>query len=988
MKTYLSILILAISLSLSAQSSYEEAIQMGDRAFMEARYADALQKYRAAQAFEPAKQSIVDSKIYLIFEAIGNQKREAEEARIQAAESERLARRSLAAMEKAKEESEQQRRIAEEARRAAFLANAKLKKIMGDAFHFYDNKVALVPQQKDRSLDRYCLIDTSGNLIVDYRYSEVSPFKAETALAKVKYRDSYYLLDTLGNEYLLAESLGELTDSTEALDLSNKDLISFPSEILWYRNLKILLINGNQISSIPDSLSNLVLLQWLDMSSNQLEELPNDLTSLKRLTFLDVSQNKLSGTDFDIGLFDDLQYLSLANNQLGLLPESIGQLPNLQLLDLSNNKLTGEIPNFEKLGNLKSISLNGNSLSLQGDLPGVPESLKQAIARQHLVRKKGGPDGNGSAQSEHAYQDWLDQTGLGAYLKVQEVGIENDRTNLYLAIPFERVDSVAAVWRKLQETYFARTFQSLPEALFENMLRIFGLSAESSTVQLYDTYDLTRPVLFFTGIYADEEQIKIDSSNVKGLPINLGNLKIEIESFATTEAIYALDRPSTFISYLEQFMEAYIGAANCFNPTWHLVTGKGKTSLYKISPECLSSFLDSHPDYCTALERVGANCSADPIPLELCLLVSLDEESMSIRVEAFGKRAGENYDWLGTEFSVFSRQFTQRFIQDFNEFLLQEKTKGKSFAKSEVKKTKVIYVKEGAQGNGTSWDNALGNLQNALGIAKKGDQIWVARGTYYPTNGNGRNVSFVIPDGVQVYGGFVGTEEDISQRDLNKNKSILSGEIGTPSSDDNSFSVVYTEGVGNTTIVDGVTITGGVANGFTVNGDLTFSGAGWFNDASRNDSSPTIRNCTFVNNYAREGGAFYNYGNGHATNPSISHCSFLGNKADFDGGGIFNFALNSSCRPKIARCNFENNRATYGAAILNKAVNGKLVTTITNSVFASNSSILEGVIYNSIEGRGQSESKITGSQFMDNNAKEIQTTNTLKGQGGQVLRSN
>ena len=43
-------------------------------------------------------------------------------------------------------------------------------------------------------------------------------------------------------------------------------------------------------------------------------------------------------------------------------------------------------------------------------------------------------------------------------------------------------------------------------------------------------------------------------------------------------------------------------------------------------------------------------------------------------------------------------------------------------------------------------------------------QIWVAKGTYTPTTGTDRNASFVLRNGFTVYGGFAGTETQLSQR--------------------------------------------------------------------------------------------------------------------------------------------------------------------------------------------------------------------------------
>ena len=72
----------------------------------------------------------------------------------------------------------------------------------------------------------------------------------------------------------------------------------------------------------------------------------------------------------------------------------------------------------------------------------------------------------------------------------------------------------------------------------------------------------------------------------------------------------------------------------------------------------------------------------------------------------------------------------------------------------------MIYVDKDATGsdNGTSWTNAYVDLQDALAAATNGDEIWVAQGVYKPTTTTDRDIAFVIPDGVSLYGGFSGSE--------------------------------------------------------------------------------------------------------------------------------------------------------------------------------------------------------------------------------------
>ncbi|NJK83302.1 MAG: hypothetical protein HC912_05270 [Saprospiraceae bacterium] len=106
---------------------------------------------------------------------------------------------------------------------------------------------------------------------------------------------------------------------------------------------------------------------------------------------------------------------------------------------------------------------------------------------------------------------------------------------------------------------------------------------------------------------------------------------------------------------------------------------------------------------------------------------------------------------------------------------------------------KTIFVKENAMGDGSSWQSPLGDLSEALYIADFGDQIWIAKGTYYPTSDNDRTIYFQIVDGVELYGGFVGTETKVQERNWIKNVTILSGDIGRKNTtEDNSYTVIYT----------------------------------------------------------------------------------------------------------------------------------------------------------------------------------------------------
>lgn len=166
---------------------------------------------------------------------------------------------------------------------------------------------------------------------------------------------------------------------------------------------------------------------------------------------------------------------------------------------------------------------------------------------------------------------------------------------------------------------------------------------------------------------------------------------------------------------------------------------------------------------------------------------------------------------------------------------------------------KIIYVKTPANGgsdsnDGLTWGTAKATISGANSISTKGDVIFVQYGKYYVetyrTAGVNNTRSFIINDGVNVYGGFYGTELSPDERamttitetldnpyglytydilspvnittfsgeingDLTVNNSITYGNRLTgASTTNNALNVIYFTG-SSTTIIDGITIIGG-----------------------------------------------------------------------------------------------------------------------------------------------------------------------------------
>lgn len=291
-----------------------------------------------------------------------------------------------------------------------------------------------------------------------------------------------------------------------------------------------------------------------------------------------------------------------------------------------------------------------------------------------------------------------------------------------------------------------------------------------------------------------------------------------------------------------------------------------------------------------------------------------------------------------------------------------------------------IYVNQNASCNpcdGSSWDMAFTDLQEALAVADQSQAIWVAQGTYKP-HPTDRTIAFNLSNGLKIYGGFSGTESILDQRDIEAFPTILSGDLNDNdgidflNNEENSHTIIYTQQVSELTIVDGFTIKGGNANDFTSPSPQHRSGGGWYNDipwGTYGTSSPTIRNCTFESNFAHmSGGGLFNSGSVGESYTRLFNCTFKNNKASI-GGGIYNEANNGVANIDVINCYFiENEAIETGGGMYNFALNnGDVSPNITNTVFFKNEAYSAAGFY-SLVIVGTAFSTLTNCTFYANNA--------------------
>ena len=288
--------------------------------------------------------------------------------------------------------------------------------------------------------------------------------------------------------------------------------------------------------------------------------------------------------------------------------------------------------------------------------------------------------------------------------------------------------------------------------------------------------------------------------------------------------------------------------------------------------------------------------------------------------------------------------------------------------------------------DGLSWENAI-TLENALSLAKAGDEIWVKgyediTGHIYKAPEGG----FVLPSGVGMYGGFAGDETiknnlptgrhkyqmkyqtalvgDINTNDQASQQLIIYPE-NTTRSDNATHVLTLQMGVtqdntndGNKpTIVSGFLIAAGNAKGVNTSANGRGGGIYVVNNSNDNNASSRhfrISQCNFANNYGMRGGAIYV--DNSCTNPqsAISYCSFFDNVAgkrgtsENEGGGMW---IDGTVT--VYNCNINNNtnggiRLSGTSKIVNCSVIANTVSAVDLTTAGASGSNGGGAVYNTV----------------------------------------
>ncbi len=306
--------------------------------------------------------------------------------------------------------------------------------------------------------------------------------------------------------------------------------------------------------------------------------------------------------------------------------------------------------------------------------------------------------------------------------------------------------------------------------------------------------------------------------------------------------------------------------------------------------------------------------------------------------------------------------------------------------------TDTIYCNVSAQGanDGTSWEDAFTFIPyNMYDYAKPGDHVWIAKGEYQG--------GIIFGDSTSIYGGFIGGETSIDERNIAENETIIKGGY-----DDRPNVLKAKYEPFHKFVLDGVTVRDGFASlkfpaqthslfHNSLGGGLYIAGDGGgpnsVMDILEGPLDIDIRNCIFINNRGVMYTPFgcYNgiYIGGEDTKVEIKNCVF--DKTGVSIGGLFtafrskinvnidgnsfvdsglsliqqSFSEGSSV---VNNCNFSGNEISFGLSSsckLSKILNSNFEGLFTGA----NSRIIENCNFkNCISGSGAAE-KIMNCRF-------------------------
>ena len=163
------------------------------------------------------------------------------------------------------------------------------------------------------------------------------------------------------------------------LHLPAQNLTTIPEEITQLNSLQYLDLSRNKITKIPDTIAQLKNIQGLKLSYNEISEIPEEIAHLENLRVLELRFNRITRFPDICSQLKNLKKLDLSHNRIIKFPDVLTQLETLKVLNLCSNGIIEIPPEIADFRKLILLDLSGNYIKV------IPEKIVSSPKLEDLI---------------------------------------------------------------------------------------------------------------------------------------------------------------------------------------------------------------------------------------------------------------------------------------------------------------------------------------------------------------------------------------------------------------------------------------------------------------------------------------------------------------------------------------------------------------------------------------------------------------------------
>jgi Leucine-rich repeat (LRR) protein len=177
----------------------------------------------------------------------------------------------------------------------------------------------------------------------------------------------------------------DVSETIESVDIWDKNQESFlfipPTTIMIVKDKSIRGLSFSLMKKVPQSITQLAQVEFLDLSYNYFKKLPYHLTNLESLKYLNLSSNEFKTFPLIFKNWNIKNHLelNLSNNRIRRIPNWIENLSYLKKLDLSHNLIETLPKNLFKLPHLEVLDVSNNRISNFDEKVHESETISKVI---------------------------------------------------------------------------------------------------------------------------------------------------------------------------------------------------------------------------------------------------------------------------------------------------------------------------------------------------------------------------------------------------------------------------------------------------------------------------------------------------------------------------------------------------------------------------------------------------------------------------------